>query len=227
MKKLLLAVLAVLALTAPAQAATVGIASVGALGTTDTYDWGQLGDAFQELSSPQNVTSNGGATAVVSSDGALARFDQGIEWSGNFPNGEKLLYSSPYGFAFSLTNPVQGIGMQIQPNYFGSFVAEITAYDSNDTVLGTFMEPGSSTYNEIGDGIFLGVLSDLINISKIGLVVYDPAAFQEDGSIEPGYLLDFAVGTVYTTVPAVPLPAALPLFAGGLLGLGLFKRRKA
>src|ERR1700733_10718768 len=83
----------------PATAATVGITSSGALGAIDTYDWGQLQPANTSLTSPQTVTSAGGATATVSSAGnELVELPQGFgngEWHGNFTTGTNVLWAPP------------------------------------------------------------------------------------------------------------------------------------
>jgi hypothetical protein len=206
--------------TAPANAALVGVTSLSDLGTVDTFDWGQLGTAYTVLNGSQNVTSTGGATGTVSSEGDTFEIrEQGDGWSGNFTAPDALLWTQNVGpdITFSLANPVSGIGAQIQANTFGAFTAQITAYNLIGDILGVFSRDGNSTSNGDGSAIFIGFKDTNSEIAKLRFELT-----QVVGSIN-----DFAIGSIYTSnVSAVPLPTSVLLFGTAILALAALNLRR-
>ena len=200
----------------------------------DSFDWSQLGPSVTYLSSPLSVTSATTTnSATVTNAGGDFEVVTQPTWDGNFPAGVSLLGNGAFAagndsdpnngpdITISFTNPVKAAGAQIQAVYYGDFVAEITAYDASSNLLGSFSLLGNS--NDFPDtAIFIGILSDASNISKIVFDLLSAESFPNE----------FAIGTLQTyadvTSTTTPLPAALPLFAGGLslLGWAAARRRK-
>jgi PEP-CTERM motif-containing protein len=202
----------------PANAAL--ITSQGALSSNDSIDWGQLGAAFTVLTSPQSVTSTGGAAATVSSaGGGFERRDQGNGWSGNFTAGDHLLWTQEDAgpdITIDFANPVRGAGAQIMADFFGDFVARITLSNGH-----TFTENGTSNTNNDGSAIFIGALDATADISSIAFTLDSAASNPNDLAIDTLYLNTTA------GVASVPEPSTLLLLFSGLAGLGAARRRKA
>ena len=118
----------------------------------------------------------------------------------------------------------------------GSF----TSTDVTGSVTGTFTsgavdnlvytaDPGGFILDDFGLGVTVMVSSTNSYQLEFGQVNGDPGYYNETccGSSEPIYdFNDVTFGLTSTTVSTTPLPAALPLFAGGLGMLGMFARGK-
>jgi hypothetical protein len=211
-------------LTVAAKASTVGITNASTLGAFDTFDWSQIGPQAITVSSPQNVVSNGGMNASVSSAGnALQTLIEGnsFGWSGNFAPGVSVLWDAAVGPDITLTfaNPVSGAGAQIQSDFGGNFTAQITAFDKNGATLGSFSEKGVATENNDDSAIFIGLLDNSADIAKIQFILTDATSSPND----------FAIGSADfsgTGVSETPLPSAFLLFASAVTGLGFYGRRR-
>lgn len=203
-----------LAVAAPsfANASIIGITDIADLGATDTIDWGQLTGDF---TTPQAVTSGLGQVATVSGDSAIARIDQGGGWTGNFTDGEHLLWSQGSGSTITLNflNPVSAVGAYIQADYYGQFIAELIA--SNGDSLGSFALFGNSDDNP-GTALFLGLKSTSADIAQVQFHLN-----QANGGT------DFAIGTVSLNGSAVPEPATWAMMISGfaMAGMALRSRR--
>lgn len=157
--------------------------------------------------------SSGSDTATATVGGALTNkgelVQQGSNWSGDFNTGEYAIWTRNHGpLTVSFGNAYNFVGAYFQPNSFGAFMVELKAYNGS-TLLGTVMESGVSTSTP-GTALFIGALDTAgPNITKV--VFSDPASS------------DFAVGTMYLSVPE---PGTLALLGSGLIGLAGFARRR-
>jgi hypothetical protein len=201
------------------------VASPSPLPTTDSIGWGQLGSNSTQVSSPANVTSTLGLSAVVSDGKDFFTEVAGQGWSGNdtFPGGDNVLYNDDSGdVSISFATPVTGAGAYIQTNAVDPFTAEISAYDSSDTLLGTesFVSVG---INNDGPPVFAGLDSASNNISKI---VFGITA---GGTVNDNSIDDFAIDTLDLNAPqtsSVPDAGSTPMLLGiASLGLGFIRRK--
>jgi hypothetical protein len=115
-----------------------------------------------------------------------------------------------------------------------------TSTDITGSVTGTFTsgavdnlvypsDPGGFILDDFGLGITVMVSPTNSYQLEFGAANGDPGFYNETccGSSEPIYdYNDVTFGVTAETVSATPLPAALPLFAGGLGILGMFSLRK-
>ncbi|MDM3859799.1 MAG: hypothetical protein PT118_08160 [Aphanizomenon gracile PMC644.10] len=139
-------------------------------------------------------------------------------WRGNFAPGDNLLSSRGDGpITIVFANPVFGAGAQIQANSYGSFTANLTAYDVSNNSLGTFNLPGLSNGNADNSAIFIGVADSTASIAKLTFSVPD----SDD---------DFVINRVSVATVPVPVPwetDALPVVGSTIFfGLGLWSKRK-
>jgi hypothetical protein len=198
------------------------VTSRNALGANDYYDWGTLGSSFTTVNNPSTVTSNLGNNATISqAGGSFLILQEGNSASGNFAPGDNLLWSQgangPITIAFA--NPVFGAGAQIQANSYGSFTANLTAYDVSNNSLGTFNLPGLSNGNADNSAIFIGVADSTASIAKLTFSV--PVAYSNPQ--------DFVINRL-SVAGATPVPwetDTLPVVGSTILfGLGLWSKRK-
>jgi len=158
----------------------------------------------------------GGISTVVSK--ALAtpfgRQNEGSLWTGNFAPGDRLLWAN--NFTSTTNNPITlrfgatgvfGGGAQIQAEFFGDFVARVTAFDAGGNMLATFTEAGHSNRTADNSAIFIGVLSRDPDIQSIVLSL---------DSADADTIGDFAINRFDITIPE---PGTLALLAFGVLGL--------
>jgi hypothetical protein len=209
------------------------------LGANDSIRWDTLGPAFTAVSNPFAVGSVSGGVVVKGNtpSGSPEVWNQVAPsdpanfpgWHGNFAPGDALLFTNfnPGPLTLDLIplfggTGVLGVGTQIQPNIYGSFRAIISAFDSSGTQLDRFTITGFSSANADNSAIFIGVLSDRPNISRIAFSI-DGSGF--DINNNPEFVGEFAInqvslktgGSISAAGTPVPTPALLP----GLIGLGL------
>jgi PEP-CTERM motif-containing protein len=205
------AIAAALAAAVPAQA-TVTLWNGN--GANDTIQWGQVGEFWEDVWGPLNVTSNGGLNATVTdADNYMVRRDQNVGWNGNFAPGEELLLTDVTGNPLVITfaSPVQAAGAQIEWRSYGPFEAFITTNDGSFFFLDGESYPGGDN-----SAIFLGVQSDSANITSIAFMTeYD----------------NFAIGRVNLISGAtgeVPEPStwAMMLLGFGAIGASLRRGRR-
>ena len=153
--------------------------------------------------------------------------EQGNEWSGNFADTDLILWtgnintlnSDAVPVTMTFTSLIGGVGMQIQPDNFGtSFIASIDVFDSTNTNIGSFTENGNSTSAGDNSAPFIGVQSTSANIKKITINIVSPTG------------LDFTFNELSlgsAALAATPEPSSLTLICccAGLLPAYLLKRR--
>jgi hypothetical protein len=224
-----LAATLVLAAAGGAQAAALLVTSAAALGANDSVNWSQLGPdgtivaAGFGATSVNSVVVSGG---LAGSDACLAVVGgSNCGWNAGpgFTLGDSVLWaedsggagSGPLSLGFS---GMLGAGLYLQALASGAFTASIEAFNGGNS-LGLFSESSAS-----GDGIFIGVLDSVADITSIRLSLTACTASCD--------LNDFGVNTLLlkaqdTGTGTVPEPATLPLvlLAGG--GLAMLRRRAA
>ena len=203
-----------------AHASTIGVSIETGITADGIIDWGVLGDplTFVPNGTVINVIGIGGLTATISEPGTAQRRDNYTgNWSGNFGLSEELLWTQGAGpLTLDFSSPVAGAGAQIQSDVFGPFTAFIYAYDSLNNLLGFYTLPGFAAPTTDDSAIFIGILSDSANISRIVFSVPDTSSAE-----------DFAISNVRVQgdAPSVPEPATLTLFGLGLVGAAARARR--
>jgi hypothetical protein len=141
----------------------------------------------------------------------------------NFAKGDFVLFAgfipspppapgNPGPITITFDKPVKAAGTQIAVDDTPEFTAFISAFDNANNLLGTFSAPGTSSLALDNSALFLGVLSDTPNISRL---VFSTSV--------PNRAL--AINTL--SIAAVPEPTFIcGLLAFGVLGGSLIKKDK-
>ena len=213
--------MAVLALS-PAYAATALVTSSAALGANDAVNWATLGPDGTTVNSIAFPAFSGAGLLVFGSSlqGSalpLKLVTQGLSFFGNFTTGDRLL-STDAGtgpLTFSFLSNVSGAGVQIQRDAFGTFIAQISAFDT----AGNPLQASSLDYQEAGfsalggnPAIFLGISSTSANIAKIEIQVLPATGIASTS---------FAIDSLQLVNPAAAVPEP-QTWALMLAGLGVF-----
>jgi PEP-CTERM motif len=213
---LALALSVVMALEGQARAGVSLVTSPSGIAANDSVDWGVLGPPFTDVSNPFTVNSVGGVGLTVSqASGDFLTMQQNTTWAGNFAPLDNLLWTQGGGpMTIDFNQALGAVGTQIQADFYGDFVARITALDSMGNAIGSFTEAGTSNGNSDGSAIFIGVA---------GGGIYGITLSLDSASNAPG---DFAINTLLIGPGAVPEPSTLVLGAIAALGLGGYALRR-
>ena len=174
---------AILSVPQPAAASFVQYnsrAAFDALGSYIGVDWGVFGPAGTTISTPDDRTVSGLTIGVASSQGVLARVDEGNGYVGDFAPGDHLLTddgSESDSFIVSFGTPVRGFGTQVDAHYItGAYTGEIQVFGAADQLLYTADFAGTRTGAEDNSAPFVGVLSSLPDISFVAFLINQPPA---------------------------------------------------
>lgn len=156
---------------------------------------------FQTLPSPPGIPTN------------FAKGDF-ILFTGNTP-GTFPSNGNPGPLTISFNQPVLSAGAQIALNVRRNFVGLIAAFDRNDTLLGRFSAPGTSSEALDNSAQFLGIHSDTANISRL---VFSTSV--DDRA--------FGINTLSIKAEPVPEPSSSVATMIGAAWFGLFaiKRKR-
>lgn len=186
------------------------------LHASDQIDWGDLGIAGSELSAPLTMDTQNGMHVTVNTGGTpptFKRVDEGNGFVGDFPLGAKLLATNSLGATYlHFDTPVVGAGTYIEHLTQPSFTAYVVAM-SGTTTIARYTLPVTNHHLEDGSVPFIGILSNLRNITDI-------------------YFDSYYGGNTVTSGPllAVPEPSTFVLLGIGavsLLGCVWRRRRKS
>lgn len=209
---------------AAAQAAIVTVGTRGAIpGPTTTIDWGSLGGDATPVGSSVGVGS-----AIVSGASEYTVWQQAPtgSWSGNFSDGESVLsmYDLASGagevpgvFDIEFGSPISGFGTQVQDFFFGSFNVTVDLYDTSASLLGSFNFAGNSTPAGDGSALFVGFVSDTLNIQRVVI----------SGMGAGSGINQLTLSTRDAPPPPVPAPATLALALLGIAAASAARRSRA
>ncbi|MEB3301823.1 MAG: hypothetical protein VKN56_07605 [Cyanobacteriota bacterium] len=175
-----------------ANAALSLVTSRTVLNGIDFIDWAQLGAPFTNVPNPFTATSNLGDQVNVSmaAPGTFLRLNQSTGgWNGNFAPGDALIWTQ---YFTNDLNPITLIGFngpgiysggaQIQPDFYGSYIARIEAFDATNTSMGVFTVNGVASGASNNSASFIGVTSDT-PISSLSLSVLSATNNRADFAI--------------------------------------------
>jgi hypothetical protein len=230
--------LTTLLVAAPSLSATLSLTTTRAdFGSNDVLDWAKLGSVvppipFKVLPFSFVATSADGLNVDVnipppSQPGITPPLLFQTTATGiptNFAAGDFVLFtgllpgqfpgpgnSGPLTLTFE--TPVTGAGTQIAVDDTLQFVASVSAFDAQNKLLGSFSAPGSSSLALDNSALFLGVLSDTANISRL-----------EFSTSVPNRAIGINALSIRTT--AVPEPGSVAALLLTGIGLGVTKRKR-
>ncbi len=192
------------------------------LGSFIPVDWGVFGPTGTGISTPDFRTVGGLTIGVSSSQGALARVDEGNGFTGDFAVGDHLLTdagSKSDSFIVSFGTPVRGFGTQIDAHYIlGAYSGFVDYFSSTNALLFTADYSGVATTAEDNSAPFVGVVSSSADISYAEFFINQPSPLLPAGAV--------AINRLDVLSPsAVPEPVSLALMLTGLVAIGVLRRR--
>jgi hypothetical protein len=211
--------IALLAIAGTAHADISFITDKSSVAWGDYVDWGAVATAGS-ATTPYAAVSNNGLSATVSDTNGFYGAVQPYSWDGNFSLGDNVLYtlhaSDPIIVKFA--TPVFGGGAQIESTLRGDFIGTVSAYDSDNSLLGTFSLPGASVSSQDGTAIFIGIGSTDQDISEL--------QFSSTNDLAGFGINRLQLATVAVIPQAVPEPGSLLALAMGVGSMGAFLRKR-
>jgi len=200
--------------------ASVAILAIPAAGYADTINFSQFGPDDTSLPSPLTGTTVGGVgvtlTGPVAGPSSFTVLTQGTTWLGAFPAGTPVLFdgSNPGTVHLSFTTALTSLALAVQSNNSGAFTGTLTVFNGV-TEVGTISAAGL----ECGGTTSCGSAPLLSLTVSGGFTSAVIGTTNDDGG--------FAMGGSGGSAPAgIPEPASLTLMGAGLLGLGVFRRKR-
>ncbi|MBC7883655.1 MAG: hypothetical protein H7Y37_20385 [Anaerolineae bacterium] len=222
----IMASIAMFSLCSGVQAASL-VTERSALGANDLLNWSSVAPPFTFLSSTFTAPSVGGLGVTVSIPTPTPPvsqpfvFQNGSAIPTNFGDGDFILFTglnfstqagNPGPLTLTFAQPVFAAGAQLLPDEGGAFIGFISAFDLNNTLLGSFQLDGVVTTARDNSAIFLGVSSDTANISRLVFSTSIP---------------NVGIGINQLSIVAVPEPSMWPgllLFTSMFLGAYWLRR---
>ena len=191
-----------------------------ALGSVVQVDWSVFGPTGTVISTPDSRTVGPITVGVASSEGVLARNDEGNTYLGDFAIGDHLLTdagSESDTFIVSFAAPVLGFGTQIEPHYIrGPFTGDIEVFSPASVLIGNIPISGTATNAEDNSAPFFGIVSTTgADIGFAEFFVDQPPPLFPAGAVAINRL-DVLLG--------VPEPSSLAVLALGIAGIFAFRR---
>jgi hypothetical protein len=205
-----------------ADATLIQVGSRNALSANLDINWSIFGPAGTVLSCFCSTSVDGLTVGINSSSGTVDRFDEGVDYTGNFAKGDALIsqpFISDQLTVGSFSPAVSALGTQIQPlDFLGPFTATMHVF-TNDGMDGNFTVSGDSTVAEDNSAPFLGVVSTTNDITGVNF-------FVDIGN--PMFPQAGAVAINQMDVRLVPEPGSASVLgtAALVLLIGLMHRRR-
>ena len=236
-----------LSVIAPEAKAVSFVTNRDALNATDHVNWSTLGPLFSPLDPTDPAAFLPNSFTTASEAGKLIQVDipdpdiPGLlppfvfktapepEIATNFKNGDFILLTglvlgppppvgNPGPLTLTFADPVFGAGAQLAAGGVFNFIGTISAFDSEDNLLGSFSAAGTSSLALDNSALFFGVIDEQPRISKL----------EFKSSIPNGPFGINQLSLVTDLIPdqtAVPEPASL-IALGIIAAFGYQHRRK-
>jgi hypothetical protein len=194
-----------------------------ALGQVTSVDWGVFDAGGTGISTPAFETVGPLTVGVHSTQGVLARKDEGTQFIGDFAVGDHLLTdggSESDSFIVSFGAPVVGFGTQIEPDYIrGAFTGDIKVFSPTGVLLGDIPISGNATNAEDNSAPFYGIVSSIADIGFAEFLVDQQLPLLPAGAV--------AINTMDVLMDVlVPEPSSLALLATAIFGIIGFRRAR-
>lgn len=205
----------------PAAAQYALVSNRAAIGGPGLIDWATM-PSLTPLANPFVVTVTGTPlTATVSSTSVLIRMSQPVGFTGNFTNGDALLYSAASSLDILFSGDIAAAGAQYQQSVGGPFTGNIEAFDVLGNSLAAFNFNGVSNTNADGSAVFAGISSATGGIRRIRF---------SNVLGSPLYINNLSVNLLASSPPSgsssvAPEPGSVVLMATGFLVLLAVRRR--